>query len=129
MWTSCVCTPTLPSSSLLVSTGQEGCWQKVCGIYERKSLKSFHVVSRVRFDDRESRPVRRQGQSALFDTSWWNSFPVFVTLGPVSVTVDEWLVGFRARCPLRGNSFSFFHVIHFGAVASENKDDDGWNTY
>lgn len=48
-----------------------------------KSLKSFHVVSRVRFDDWESRPVRQQGQSALFGTSWWNSFPVFVTLGPV----------------------------------------------
>lgn len=43
--------------------------------------------------------------------------PCLCDTGP-SVTVDEWLVGFRV-----------FHVIHLGAVASENKDDDGWNTY
>lgn len=54
-----------------------GLWEKFIELW---CLWRALVFSRlIRFDDRESRPVRRQGQSALFVTSWWNSFPIFVT--------------------------------------------------
>ena len=69
------------------------------------SLGTFHIFSRViRFDNRETRPGRRERDKlAAIRTVWdkWvEQLPLLYNPGP-NVTVDERLVAFRGRCPFK----------------------------
>ncbi|KAJ8406096.1 hypothetical protein AAFF_G00309840 [Aldrovandia affinis] len=69
------------------------------------SLQTFHIFSRViRFDNRETRPGRRERDklAAIRDVwdRWVERLPLIYNPGP-QVTVDERLVPFKGRCPFR----------------------------
>ncbi|KAJ8415108.1 hypothetical protein AAFF_G00008060 [Aldrovandia affinis] len=69
------------------------------------SLQTFHIFSRaIRFDNRETRPGRRERDklAAIRDVwdRWVERLPLIYNPGP-QVTVDERLVPFKGRCPFR----------------------------
>ncbi|XP_067248688.1 piggyBac transposable element-derived protein 4-like [Chanodichthys erythropterus] len=65
-------------------------------------LKKFKIFSRViRFDDKATRPARRENDKLAPIRDLWNSWverlPMMFNPGP-NITVDECLVSFRGRC-------------------------------
>ena len=69
------------------------------------SLQTFHVLSQViRFDNRDTRPGRRQHDKLAAIREVWDKWverlPLIYNPSP-DITVDERLVVFRGRCPFK----------------------------
>ncbi|XP_036958596.1 piggyBac transposable element-derived protein 4-like [Acanthopagrus latus] len=69
------------------------------------SLQKFHMLSRViRFDNRDTRPGRRQQDKLAAIREVWDKWverlPLIYNPSP-NFTVDERLVAFRGRCPFK----------------------------
>ncbi|XP_059415375.1 piggyBac transposable element-derived protein 4-like [Carassius carassius] len=83
-------------------------WSTECGrpiFRSTMSQERFHIISRViRFDDRETRPSRRERDKLVAIRDGWDKWgeilPRLYNPGP-HITVDERLVPFRGRCPFR----------------------------
>lgn len=76
-----------------------------CNFWAVMSLRRFRTLSKViRFDDRATRPARRESDKLAPIRDVWNLWverlPLMFNPGQ-DITVDECLVPFRGRCPFK----------------------------